>query len=55
MNLAVQAADEIAQDREFDFSPRDFERVRRLIRERAGISLSAAKRHMVYSRLSRRL
>jgi len=33
----------------------DFERVRTLIRERAGIHLSPAKQAMVYSRLSRRL
>ncbi len=33
----------------------DFERVRALIRERAGIHLSTAKQAMVYSRLSRRL
>jgi chemotaxis protein methyltransferase CheR len=44
-----------AADREFEFSPRDFDRVRRLIRERAGIALSPGKRNMVYSRLSRRL
>jgi chemotaxis protein methyltransferase CheR len=33
----------------------DFDRVRALIRERAGIHLGAAKQAMVYSRLSRRL
>jgi chemotaxis protein methyltransferase CheR len=41
--------------REFAFDPRDFERVRKLILERAGISLQAGKQAMVYSRLSRRL
>jgi chemotaxis protein methyltransferase CheR len=41
--------------REFDFTARDFERIARLIYERAGISLSATKQQMVYSRLSRRL
>jgi chemotaxis protein methyltransferase CheR len=55
MGVAAQAAVENAPDREFDMSARDFDRVRRLIRERAGISLSAGKRNMVYSRLSRRL
>ncbi len=40
---------------EFAFDERDFERVRRLIHERAGISLNSGKRAMVYSRLSRRL
>lgn len=42
-------------DREFDFQPRDFERVRSLIYARAGISLHEGKQAMVYSRLSRRL
>ena len=42
-------------DREFDFQPRDFARVRSLIYARAGISLHDGKQAMVYSRLSRRL
>lgn len=42
-------------DREFNFSDRDFERVRKLIYGRAGISLNDGKHAMVYSRLSRRL
>ncbi len=42
-------------EREFAFSSADFERVRRLIYERAGISLHEGKQAMVYSRLSRRL
>lgn len=42
-------------DGEFAFEPRDFDRVRSLIYERAGISLHAGKQAMVYSRLSRRL
>ena len=41
--------------REFDFTSADFERVRKLIYAHAGISLSAAKQDMVYSRLARRL
>lgn len=40
---------------EFNFRPRDFERVCGLIQARAGISLHAGKQTMVYSRLSRRL
>src|SRR5690606_21508253 len=48
-------ADARADDREFAFDAADFERVRRLIHARAGISLHAGKRAMVYSRLSRRL
>jgi chemotaxis protein methyltransferase CheR len=42
-------------DREFDFQPKDFARVRALIYARAGISLHEGKQAMVYSRLSRRL
>ncbi|MCL2021299.1 MAG: chemotaxis protein CheR [Betaproteobacteria bacterium] len=41
--------------REFPFGSNDFERVRRLIYAKAGISLSPSKQDMVYSRLSRRL
>ena len=41
--------------REFRFTAEDFERVRRLIHERAGIALSPVKQDMVYSRLARRL
>ncbi len=42
-------------DQEFALSAADFERVRKLIYQRAGISLHAGKQAMVYSRLSRRL
>lgn len=41
--------------REFEFTTADFERVRKLIHEHAGIALSGAKHDMVYSRLARRL
>jgi chemotaxis protein methyltransferase CheR len=44
-----------AADQEFVFGTADFERVRQLIYQRAGISLHAGKQAMVYSRLSRRL
>lgn len=40
---------------EFAFGEADFQRVRQLIRERAGIDLGPNKTSMVYSRLSRRL
>jgi chemotaxis protein methyltransferase CheR len=50
---ALPAADRIEQ--EFPFGKADFERVRQLIHQRAGISLHAGKQAMVYSRLSRRL
>lgn len=42
-------------DQEFHLSGADFERIRQLIYQRAGISLHAGKQAMVYSRLSRRL
>jgi chemotaxis protein methyltransferase CheR len=41
--------------KEFDFTVRDFERVRSLIYKRAGIALAPGKQEMVYSRLARRL
>ena len=43
------------RSREFDFTTADFDRVRGLIYERAGISLAPIKQDMVYSRLARRL
>lgn len=41
--------------KEFAFTPADFDRIRQLIHERAGIALGGSKQEMVYSRLSRRL
>ncbi len=43
------------RDREFHFSDRDFTTITRLIGDQTGIVLTDAKRHMVYSRLARRL
>ncbi len=40
---------------EFEFADQDFQRIRRIINEIAGISLAEGKRELVYSRLSRRL
>jgi chemotaxis protein methyltransferase CheR len=42
-------------NKEFNFTRSDFERVRALIYQRAGISLAESKQEMVYSRLARRL
>ncbi|MBT9457579.1 MAG: methyltransferase domain-containing protein [Burkholderiaceae bacterium] len=42
-------------DNEFTFNRNDFDRVRKLIYQHAGISLHEGKQAMVYSRLSRRL
>lgn len=41
--------------RDFDFTDEDFERLCALSAQHAGIALSSSKRHMVYSRLVRRL
>lgn len=45
----------MASEREFLFSDRDFNTIRQLVSRHTGISLSEAKRDMVYSRLARRL
>ena len=45
----------VSSEREFAFTGADFERVRKLIYDHAGIALSPAKQDMVYSRLARRL
>ncbi len=39
----------------FEFTPRDFDRIRILIYRQAGIALTESKQEMVYSRLARRL
>jgi chemotaxis protein methyltransferase CheR len=41
--------------KEFNFTVKDFERVRAMIRDCAGIALADGKQEMVYSRLARRL
>jgi chemotaxis protein methyltransferase CheR len=41
--------------REFEFTVHDFDRIRALIYQRAGISLAESKQEMVYGRLARRL
>jgi chemotaxis protein methyltransferase CheR len=53
--LSRRDTPEPAREAEFSFDAADFERVRKLIYQRAGISLHAGKQAMVYSRLSRRL
>jgi chemotaxis protein methyltransferase CheR len=44
-----------AEAREFHWTREDFERIRALIRERAGIHLHSGKQAMAYSRVARRL
>ncbi len=53
--LKEKSTKEMQNDREFDFTNNDFSRVRKLIYQHAGISLSEAKSDMVYSRIGRRL
>ncbi|MFZ5589562.1 MAG: CheR family methyltransferase [Pseudomonadota bacterium] len=43
------------EQREFAFTDRDFERIRKMIYAHAGIALNPSKQDMVYSRLARRL
>ncbi len=43
------------KEREFHFTDKDFENVRKLLYDQVGISLNQSKREMVYSRLARRL
>jgi chemotaxis protein methyltransferase CheR len=42
-------------EKEFPFSKKDFEQLRKLVNEHTGINLSEHKQEMLYSRLSRRL
>lgn len=42
-------------NREYAFTTRDFDRIRKLIREHAGIQLGDTKQDMVYSRVARRI
>lgn len=48
-------ADGSVEARDFAFTTRDFDRVRKLIYGKAGIALADSKEEMVYSRLARRL
>ncbi|MFZ2300415.1 MAG: CheR family methyltransferase [Gallionella sp.] len=53
MNANAQSSS--GPDREFIFTNRDFEQIRKMIYDHAGISLNPSKQDMVYSRLARRL
>jgi len=56
-NLKSSDPSGAAQDREreFAFNDRDFQRIRKMIYQHAGISLSPKKSDMVYSRVARRV
>jgi chemotaxis protein methyltransferase CheR len=55
MTAAENAPPPLLNAQEFNLTVQDFDRVRQLIYQRAGISLNPGKQAMVYSRLSRRL
>lgn len=48
-------AAELLNEREFGFTDRHFQFLRRLVGEHAGINLSEAKRELVYGRITRRI
>jgi len=52
---AQKKSKQLLNNREFEFSDKDFKFISDLIAERTGIVLSEAKHDMVYSRLARRL
>jgi len=52
---AVENDGDTSNSREFEFSARDFARVKDMILKRAGISLADHKQSMVYSRLVKRI
>ena len=45
----------MSAEREFNFTDRDFNFIKKLVGDKTGIVLADAKRQMVYGRLSRRL
>lgn len=53
--LKLARQNRLEPSKEFEFTQQDFERVRTMIRTRAGIALAISKQEMVYSRLARRL
>jgi len=55
MNQRAVEADPQTRPREFVFGDEDFNALRALVRKLTGISLSEAKRELVYGRISRRL
>lgn len=55
MTTTANPGSAASADAVFEFNDDDFERIRRLIRERVGIALSDSKRQLAYSRVGRRL
>ncbi|WP_097461380.1 CheR family methyltransferase [Mangrovitalea sediminis] len=54
-SVGERGREPVSDDREFSFSQSDFETIRGLLYQRAGIRLADGKRQLVYSRLTRRL
>jgi chemotaxis protein methyltransferase CheR len=54
-DAVTSSASEAPGAKEFEFSRDEFEKIRRLIYDHAGIQLNPGKMEMVYSRLARRL
>ena len=53
--MVADGSNSMERSREFEYDEQDFQAVRKLIYDRAGINLKAGKQEMVYSRLARRL
>ena len=51
----ASSSNNLRTPKEFEFTTRDFRRIRSLIYQRAGITLADSKEEMVYSRIARRL
>ncbi len=54
-SAASAEADSSGKNREFKLSDKDFAQLRKLVYQMTGISLSEAKRDLVYSRFTKRL
>lgn len=52
---AIEARRHVYEDREFPFTQRDFQKIASIVHDNVGISLTAVKAPLVYSRLVRRL
>lgn len=53
--MSAEPVERVVKEKEFILSDRDFNQIRKLVKDQTGINLSEGKRDMVYGRLSRRL
>lgn len=51
----MSASNSIAPDRDYELSPKEFNQIRSILKEQAGIDLAENKRELAYSRLARRV